>query len=141
MTREMWDKAMLALAMWREARGEGREGMRAVGHVIMNRARAGHGDVSDAVCRRNQFSSISVHGDSQTTLWPTDGDLNWATACVLTEDIFTGDDLDITNGAIYYWNPDTASDASGWFRTNVATSPLMMKVATLGHHVFYKPIA
>jgi N-acetylmuramoyl-L-alanine amidase len=137
-----WDdvrKFLLALTMWREAQGEGRTGMRAVGHVIRNRVLAGKLDYLNAIEARNQFSSISIRGDGETIDWPKqDGSAKavaFETAMQLVPAILDGSDEDLTGGATFYRNPVTAT--SKWFDQAVATGKLE-KIVSIGHHDFYK---
>lgn len=133
----MWDdyrKFVLALTMWREASGEGREGMRAVGHVIWNRHMSEAADVITIIEGKNQFSSMTVAGDGQTVRWPHPPDAMFEVAMSLAELIPTGDD-DITGGSVFYWNPVTAT--SEWFKDRVADGRLV-KVVSIGHHDFFK---
>lgn len=127
MTWSDWDKALLALVMWREARGEGREGMRAVGHVVKNRVKFTEWD--KVITAKWQFSSMAAPGDPQLTVWPQAGDLVFELAMSLAEAIYSGEDADNTNGATHYFNPNVVLPT--W-------AAAMTKVASIGHHDFYK---
>lgn len=134
MTWNDYYQVMLALTMWREARGEGREGMRAVGHVIRNRVNKWMGDWDHIITQKWQFSSMTAPGDSQLVAWPDSPDERFETAMQLAEGIYSGmDHEDISGGALYYRNPRTAT--SEWFQKNVAEK--MRKTATIGNHEFY----
>lgn len=131
-----YETVMLALVMWREARGEGRDGQRAVGHVVRNRAKAGWGSVVECIVKKNQFTSMSVPGDGQLTRWPSDEDATFRNTLYDAQRILDGSDGDLTGGALYYENPEVATSA--WFinnvRLNTAEHP---STATIGRHVFY----
>jgi N-acetylmuramoyl-L-alanine amidase len=129
MTWNDYYKTMLALTMWREARGEGRDGMRAVGHVIRNRVDAAMGDWDHVITKKWQFSSLTAAGDSQLIVWPDSPDGEFETAMNLAEDIFTNIDPDITVGATHYFNPHVV--LPNW-------ASQMKQVATIGNHVFYR---
>lgn len=134
----MWDnyrKVVLSLVIWREASGEGREGMRAVAHVIWNRHLAGAADIVTVVAAKNQFSSMTVAGDGQTVRWPSYPDASFELAMALAESVAAQGDVDITGGATFYRNPQTAT--SKWFDENVANGNLV-KTVSIGHHDFYK---
>lgn len=128
-----YDIFMLALCAWREARSESEDGVRAVMHVIRNRVRAwGRGWV-EIITAKNQFSSMSVPGDSQTVRWPATNDQAFARMLSLAAVIYNGGDDDLTDGALYYWNPQTAT--SGWFKENIAAKKMF--AAKIGRHDFY----
>lgn len=130
-----YDTFLLALTMQREARGEGRDGMRAVGHVVRNRNLAGWGSIYDCITKKNQFSSISVLGDSQTIYFPKPAD--FLDTCYDARRIMEGNDGDITGGALYYYNPKTAT--SPWFlKTIVSDIENHPTTIILGNHTFYK---
>ena len=129
-------RTMLALTMYREARGDGRDAMRAVGHVIRNRVNSGWGDWDHVITKKWQFSSISAPGDSQLVVWPDSPDAIFEVAMQLADDIYDGNDQDITGGAINYWNPKYATSAS--FKKAVETGAFQ-KTVTIGGHDFFKP--
>lgn len=74
MIETLLDVQHMALCAWREARGEGRLGIRAVCHVIMNRVRRPSWwgtNVEEVVYRKWQFSSMTDPKDPQTRLYPS----------------------------------------------------------------------
>ncbi|MFZ3216332.1 MAG: cell wall hydrolase [Candidatus Acidiferrales bacterium] len=111
-----------SLCIWKEARGQGQIGMRAVAHVIKNRVGApGFAPtVHGVVYGKNQFTSMSVPSDPEFNLIPPPGDPQYAYALSIVPLVFNGDDPDPTEGAHYYENPKTAN--SGWF-TRVIAGP------------------
>lgn len=132
------DAHSAALCAWKEARGEGANGMRAVLHVIANRVGSpgfAH-DVHGVVFGKNQFTSMSVPSDPEFNLQPKDGDAQFAYCSNLVGFVLEGKDVDITGGARYYDNPKTAT--SGWFTRHIVNDPVNHpQVATIGHQVFY----
>ena len=131
-----YEAVMLALVMWREARGEGRDGQRAVGHVVRNRAKAGWGSVVECIVKKNQFTSMSVPGDGQLTKWPTLSDGRFREALEDAQRILDGSDGDLTGGALYYANLEVAT--SGWFFEHIVGDPVGHPVtATIGRHTFF----
>lgn len=73
----IWSVAVLALAIWREARGESREGRIAIANVVQNRvAHPGWWGrtVDEVVTKRWQFSSLTDPKDAQLTLYPRHDD-------------------------------------------------------------------
>jgi N-acetylmuramoyl-L-alanine amidase len=66
---------LLALCEWREADDQGVDGMRAVGHVVRNRADMPCWwgvDIQSVILKPWQFSSFD-HGDPDERRWPDDG--------------------------------------------------------------------
>ena len=128
-----------ALCLWREARGDGHDAMRAVAHVILNRVGAPGfaSSVHDVIFGKNQFTSMSVSSDPEFSLQPESDDAAYADALSIAGAVLNGQDDDLTNGAHYYCNPKTAT--SGWFYKNIVENsedhPL---TATIGKQVFYK---
>lgn len=128
-----WDIAVSALCAWREARGEGREGMRAVLHVIRNRSRQKNISIAQVTTAPMQFSSMTAPEDPELTRFPRPGGSDGAafeTAMQIAEDVATGADVqDPTSGATFYFNPRVVMPA--WAQH-------MTKTATIGNHDFYK---
>ena len=126
-----WYKAVLALVIWREARGEGAEGMRAVAHVIKNRVDASHlPDSWDTVIERKwQFSSMTAPGDPMLVQWPIHPDASFAQAMKIAAEVFSGSDPDLTSGATHYCNLNVCHPA--WADT-------LHQVAVIGHHTFFR---
>lgn len=125
-----WDdynQALLALVVWREARGEGSEGMKAVGCVVRNRVK--NDTWTQIISAKWQFSSLTAPGDPMLVQWPVEGDPQFLEAMLLASGIYNGSIPDNTNGATHYFNPSVVLPK--WAAT-------MTKVATIGHHVFYK---
>src|SRR5208282_6028450 len=87
MTPEQTNAANLifmALAVWREARGESADAQLAVAYVIRTRANQGGwwgNDISSVVGKQYQFSSMTVAGDPNLVQWPRSDDPSWD-ACV-----------------------------------------------------------
>ena len=106
------DAHWMALTMWGEARGDGEEGMRAVGHVIDNRRRAGHRSgryVTDTVSAAWQFSCWNAGDPNHRAILELDrlpadshdrrmGRL----ARRLADEILAGRSPDPTGGALFY---------------------------------------
>ena len=132
-----YNRTLLALVIWREARGEGLEGMRACAHVIANRVREWHKDYSKIITDRNQFTSISVPSDAQTVLWPVRPNSMFEAAMDIASKVYDETDMDITQGALYYANLKVAN--SPWFQENIVGKPELHPVtAVIGAHTFFK---
>lgn len=115
----------LSLAIYQEARGESLQGMRAVGHVIMNRTRDRRfpSTICGAVWQRSQFSWTvrPVMG-----ILPRD-DRQWRNAQQVALDLMAGRDTDLTNGANHFYNSRT--DRPSWSGRGVRT-------LVVGVHIF-----
>jgi N-acetylmuramoyl-L-alanine amidase len=124
------DVFMLALCLWREARGEGRTGMIAVGCVVRNRViRDGQSYYAETV-RRLQFSSLTAKGDPELTLWPVENDPSWQTAQALAQSIISEDVQDITGGATLYYATSIPFPAT-WNRSKVK------QTVQIGNQIFF----
>lgn len=112
------DEWLLAKLIAAEARGESYTGQVAVGAVVLNRvAHASFPDsVSGVIYQNGAFSCVK---DSNWNVSPT------ATSQKAARDAING--WDPTGGAIYYYNPRTAS--SQWIRSRPV-------ICTIGNHVF-----
>jgi N-acetylmuramoyl-L-alanine amidase len=80
--------ALLALVMWREARGEGPQCMMAVGCAIRNRVKRPTWwgkDYISCITKKWQFSSIAAVGDPQLMIYPQSGDSAFEQALQIAE--------------------------------------------------------
>ena len=111
---------LLARAIYGEARGEPYTGQVAVGAVIMNRVRSSKfpNTISGVIYQSGAFDAVS---DGQINLTPD------ATARKAAQDALNG--WDPSYGAIYYFNPSTATNKWIWSR------PMTV---TIGKHRFCK---
>ncbi len=112
------DVALLARLIYGEARGESYVGQVAVGAVVMNRIKSSSfpNTMSGVIYQRYAFTAVD---DGQINLTPNE------TAKKAAKDAMNG--WDPTYGAIYYYNPATATSA--WIFTRTTT-------VTIGRHVF-----
>ena len=111
---------LLARAIYGEARGEPYVGQVAVGAVIMNRVRSSKfpNTIAGVIYQSGAFDAVS---DGQINLTPD------ATAKKAAQDALNG--WDPSYGAIYYFNPSTATNKWIWSR------PMTV---TIGKHRFCK---
>ncbi len=100
------DYALLALCLWREARGEGYAGQVAVACVVRNRRLKRHTSFFAEIVKPWAFSSITAIGDSQLTKYPVDLDSAWLQCQQIAQAVADGEISDTTGGATLYWNPD-----------------------------------
>ncbi len=114
------DKQLLARAVNGEARGEPYEGQVAVAAVILNRVRHSSfpNTISGVIYQPGAFTAVS---DGQINV-PIAENSSVYKAC---NDALNG--WDPSGGAIYYFNPDTATNKWIWSR------PLIVKI---GKHRF-----
>jgi spore germination cell wall hydrolase CwlJ-like protein len=132
------DAHWMALTMWGEARGDGEIGMRAVGHVIDNRRRAGAANprfVTDTVSEAFQFSCWN-RGDPNLPAMldiaglPRDGHdyRMWRLARSLADEILSGRSQDPTGGSLFY---HAESVAPRW-------SAGLAPIRHIGRHLFFR---
>jgi N-acetylmuramoyl-L-alanine amidase len=103
------DVQLLARAINGEARGESYEGQVAVGAVILNRVKDSKfpNTIAGVIYQPGAFTAVS---DGQINV-PLDPD---STVVKAAQDALDG--WDPTGGAIYYWNPATATSSWIWSR-------------------------
>jgi len=130
MTPADYSKALLALVLYREARGEGAAGMTAVGHVIANRCFQWSKSWHDVILGKNQFTSMSVTGDTQTVIWPPLGDPVFDIA----EAVYGGFSKDPTGGALYYANESVITSA--WYEREIISSGQHPVTVIIGKQTF-----
>ena len=121
-------QSCMALAMYWEARGEGKQGMLAVGSVILNR-------VEDPRFPDNICAVVYQGGETppcQFSWWcdgksdrPTNANL-WATSMTLAEELLAARPPDPTQGALFF---HSTSVRSPWRR---------QRTAQIGNHIFYR---
>jgi len=139
MTFDNVDVDNLALVTWKEARGEGVEGCRAVMHVIANRVGAKDfpSTLHNVIYQKNAFTSMSVISDPEFNLQPKPGDKIYAACENLAQLVLSGQDVDNTLGAHYYAN--LKNTTSGWFFNHIVADKLQHPITVvIGHHTFFK---
>lgn len=101
------DVNLLARAIYGEARGEPYNGMVAVGAVILNRVKNSNfpNTIAGVIYQSGAFTAVS---DGQINLTPNSQSISAA------RDALNG--WDPSNGALYYFNPDTATNKWIWSR-------------------------
>ena len=132
MTNADYHKALLAIVIWREARGEPLAGKIGVACVIRNRVNAdkvGPGRWTAVITERFQFSSMTAPGDPTLVEWPQDNDPSWLVCMIVAEGVYNGTTPDNTFGATLYVNLAVANPE--WAHTAV-------KTVVLGKQTFYR---
>lgn len=116
------DLQLMARAINGEARGEPYEGQVAVGAVILNRVSSSNfpNTIAGVIYQSGAFTAVS------------DGQINVAisessSVVKAAQDALNG--WDPTNGAVYYFNPNTATNSWIWSRP---------QIKTIGKHIFCK---
>lgn len=116
------DLQLIARAINGEARGEPYEGQVAIGAVILNRVKDSRfpNTVAGVIYQAGAFTAVA---DGQINTAIAEG----STVVKAAQDAING--WDPTNGAVYYFNPNTATNKWIWSR------PL---IKTIGKHRFCK---
>ena len=116
------DLQLLARTINGEARGEPYEGQVAIGAVILNRVKSSKfpNTVAGVVYQKGAFTAVQ---DGQINIQISEG----STVYKAAEDAKNG--WDPTGGAIYYFNPNTATNSWIWSRPYITT---------IGKHRFCK---
>lgn len=116
------DLQLIARAINGEARGESYEGQVAVGAVILNRVKSSKfpNTIAGVIYQSGAFTAVA---DGQINV-PIDPN---STVVKAAQDALNG--WDPTGGAIYYFNPNTATSAWIWSRP---------QIKTIGSHIFCK---
>ena len=116
------DVQLIARAINGEARGEPYEGQVAVGAVILNRVKSSKfpNTIAGVIYQSGAFTAVS------------DGQINVpiasnSTVVKAAQDALNG--WDPTGGAIYYFNPNTATNKC------ILSIP---QINTIGNHIFFK---
>jgi len=134
------DAHWMALTMWGEARNQGEEGMRAVGHVIANRRAAKtHGTyVTDTVSAAWQFSCWNKNDPNRAMMLaiedlPEGGAAHrqWLAAKRIAAEVLAGRSADPTGGALFY---HTTAVHPAWSRG-------ITPVTQIGDHLFFRTAA
>ena len=113
----MYKWVLLAVCLWREARGCSHAAKVAIAHVICNRATDPRQrfpkTIAGVITAPSQFSSISPpHSNSlslnewiNATAWPTENDQHWLDCCSIADAVGTATDgVDPTGGATNYYS-------------------------------------
>jgi spore germination cell wall hydrolase CwlJ-like protein len=131
------DAHWMALTMWGEARNGGEPAMRAVGHVIDNRRRAGtHGTyATETVSAAWQFSAWNKNDPNYPAMMNIDSlrpdsedHRMWLEAKRVADEILSGASADPTGGALFY---HTAAVSPRW-------SSGLAPVRVIGGHLFFR---
>jgi len=135
-------KSLAVLLAWREEAVNGVNGCLGVLFVIRNRATAGweQGDWFAIMTAKNQFSSMTVLGDGQTTKYPEMHDPVFNKLLQYVDGVYDGTTQDtLTQGAVYY--ADISSpyfNQTGWFAKTILANPTRFpSVAKIGTTTYF----
>jgi len=116
---QAWELSLLALCVWREARGESLQGKIAVAWSIRNRVTKPGvtwwgDDWEEVIEHKFQYSSFNPDDPNAKKL-PGDPskDASWRDSLLAAEQAYTGAGLDPTNGATHYYAPSVVA-APAW---------------------------
>jgi N-acetylmuramoyl-L-alanine amidase len=133
---QFYDLFLMALCVWREARGEPMEAKRAVGWVIRNRADKpgwwGGPSIASVVLHPYQFSSFN-HNDPNSTKMPAPQDPSWIASLMAAQEAFAKSTSDPTGGAVDYYDKSMDSNPPPW-----ATDGALVHACDLGSFHFFK---
>ena len=140
-----FEKALGCLLAVREERSNGVNGMLGVLFILRNRSLSdGQGFPRGWLANiegHNQFSSMTVIGDSQTVYYPDPREPNFQRVLQLVDGVYDNSMADaLTQGALYY--ADLGSKAynhGGWFDRNIVGRPdVHPRVAQIGTTTYFK---
>jgi spore germination cell wall hydrolase CwlJ-like protein len=132
--KPLTDVFMLALAIYREARGETAAAKVAVGWVIRNRVEhpAWYGnDYSSVITKREQLSSFNL-GEVNSVVFGAPSDPAWHGSLQAAVDVIQSNAPDPTGGATFYFDKSMDSNPPVWAKEYAHT-------ADIGAFHFYKP--
>lgn len=125
---------MLALAIYREARGETAAAKVAVGWVIRNRSEhpSWYGkDYFSVITKPAQFSSFNL-GEKNSTVFGAPADPAWHGSIQAAIDVLQSNAPDPTGGATFYFDKSLDSNPPAWSKEYAHT-------ADVGNFHFYTP--
>ena len=121
--QEAYEFGLLPLAIWREARNQGYQGMLAVAWSIKNRViKPCWWGVSfpTVILKKWQYSSFNWN-DPNDVQFPKGNEPDWQDALRAATDVFTNSVPDPTMGADSYFDKSLDSNPPDWSKTAVHT--------------------
>jgi spore germination cell wall hydrolase CwlJ-like protein len=124
---QLLTRFLLALCIWREARGESYRGKLLVGATIRNRVedRRWPNTYAGVITQRMQFSAFNL-GDPNALKFPIEGDPAWGDAVLAADETLRAETL-LTNANHYH----TKAVTPVWSRADAM-------VDVEGEHVFFR---
>jgi spore germination cell wall hydrolase CwlJ-like protein len=107
------ESLLLALCIWREARGESLEAKKAVASVIRNRcamapAQGFHSSIAGNILKPWAFSSFML-GDPNSVKYPAETDPSWHDSLAAA-----GIGPDLSRGAVFYYSRPLSAPPHAW---------------------------
>lgn len=124
------DRTFLGLLLWRECRGEKRDGKEAVAHSVINRTKSKSwgNTIQNVAFQRLQYSSLTHHLDPQLTNWPLDSDPAWVECLEIANAVLNGSIVsNIADADSYY---DDSIRAPTW----ATPANFVAKIGRLNFH-------
>lgn len=113
-----YEQIILALCLYREARGETSEAKRAVAWTIRNRVMQpswwGKSWI-EVITRPYQFTSFN-RGDANVGVWPKTTDSTWLDCLSIASEVWEGKGPDNSGGATHYFDDSLADNPPLWAR-------------------------
>jgi N-acetylmuramoyl-L-alanine amidase len=109
---ESCEVTVLALLVWREARGESRAAKVAVAATVLNRVKrpTWWGSTVLSVCfKKWQYSSLTDPHDPQLTTWPSVFDGSWIECLQVAQNVLHGAERTTMPGADSYFDESIAA--------------------------------
>jgi spore germination cell wall hydrolase CwlJ-like protein len=134
---QAYEFILVALCVWREARGEPRDAKRGVAWTIRNRAMQPSWwgkDWVSVVLKPWQFSSFNAD-DPNVAKWPSPQDSAWLACMEAAEEALSGSGEDPTGGATHYHDASLDRNPPSW-----ACDGSMQPTAHLGRLRFYRRV-
>lgn len=134
MTQQDYECILLALCLWREARGETVDTKRAVAWSIRNRVNHKSwwgGTWSEVITKREQYSSMTSTGDPNLVKWPIETDTSWMACMDVATEVYGTPLADPSNGATHYFDKSLDANPPNWASTGT-------KTADIGNFHFYR---
>jgi N-acetylmuramoyl-L-alanine amidase len=131
---DCWNIALLALCIWREARGEILAAKKGVAWSVKNRVDhpSWWGDsYHTVILKPKQYSSFNP-GDVNAVKFPDEHDTAWQACLQIALSVYTGESTDNTDGADHYY--DTSIPAPSW------TAPPVVHKVDIGRLKFFKTV-
>lgn len=121
---QAYDWFILALCVWREARGQSPEAWAAVAWTVRNRASKpgwwGGPSIASVVLKPLQFSSFNP-GDPNAVKLPAPNDAIFSQIMITCQDVISGKTPDQSAGATHYYDKSMDSNPPSWAQAMTPT--------------------
>ncbi len=137
--QEQYEVFLLALLLWREARGEDVTTKRCVAWSVRNRVEHPSWwgvDWASVIAKKFQYSSMTAPGDPNLTRWPLPADTSWIACMHIASQVYRSAIPDPSRGATHYYDKSLDRTPPAW-----AAGGGMIHVLDSGNFHFFKPAA